>query len=78
MTSERSSPQTPGGVAAQVLDFLRSEAPKPHSADEITALLSLERSAVDQALNELEAAGQAAPQVMSDYGGNSVLWSLSG
>ena len=78
MTSESSSTETPSGVSAQVLDFLRSEAPKQHSADEITALLSLERSAVDQALSELEAAGHVAPQTMSDYGGNSILWGISG
>ncbi len=61
----------------QILDFLRQEGNKQHSADELVALLSLEQHQVDQALAELQAAGLAAPEMVTGYGGSAAMWGLS-
>jgi biotin operon repressor len=61
----------------QILDFLRQEGNKQHSADELTALLSLEQNQVDQALAELQAAGLASPEVVTGYGGSATMWGLN-
>ena len=72
MTASQLSP-----AAAQVLDHLRQENTKQHSADELSAVLHIEAGQLQQALAELEAAGLAASQVVSDYGGNTVMWGLA-
>lgn len=64
-------------AAGQILDFLRQEGNKQHSADELTALLSLEQNQVDQALTELQAAGLASPEVVTGYGGSATMWGLN-
>ena len=72
MTSPNLSP-----AASQVLEYLRQENNKQHTADELAAVLKLESAALEQALSELEAAGLAAPEMVSDYGGNAVMWGLA-
>lgn len=64
-------------AANQILDFLRQEGNKQHSADELTALLSLDRSRADQALAELHAAGLASPEAVTGYGGSATMWGLN-
>lgn len=77
MTSSNENSPSLSATATQLLDFLRQEGNKQHSADELAALLSLEQGPVDQALAELQAAGLAAPEVVTGYGGSASMWGLS-
>ncbi|GHF93680.1 hypothetical protein GCM10017783_01960 [Deinococcus piscis] len=63
--------------AQQVLEFLTREAPKAHSADELTALLDMDTATVQAALQELEAAGAVASESVSGYGGSDTLWRVA-
>ncbi|MFC4639422.1 MarR family transcriptional regulator [Deinococcus hohokamensis] len=64
-------------VAGQILDFLRREDGKPHSADDLAALLKLDRAEVDTALQALHEQGAAAPEDVTGYGGSQTVWALS-
>ncbi|MFB9992499.1 MarR family transcriptional regulator [Deinococcus oregonensis] len=77
MTSSDQHSSNLSAAAAQILDFLCREGNKQHSADELTALLSLEQGQVDQGLAELQAAGLATPEVVTGYGGSATMWGLS-
>ncbi|WP_189010093.1 MarR family transcriptional regulator [Deinococcus malanensis] len=64
-------------VAQQVLEFLRQEGQKPHSADELAGLLQRDRGEVDRALEELQGAGLVASEAVTGYGGSDTLWRIS-
>lgn len=72
-----STPHTAGTADAQVLTFLRSEAPKAHSADDLAALTGLDASQVQSALEALRVSGQVTPEEVSGYGGSATLWTVS-
>lgn len=59
-----------------LLAFLQSEAPKAHSADDLAALLGLDRAVVDAALDELRASGEVAAEEVTGYGGSQTVWTV--
>ena len=61
----------------QILEFLRREHGKSHSADDLAALLNLDRAQVDRALQELHGRGEVAPEDVTGYGGSQTVWALS-
>lgn len=66
-----------GSLAARVLKQLQQDAPKPHSADDLSSLVSVPAAEVQQALQELHAAQLVSPQAATGYGGSATLWSLN-
>ncbi|RJF72464.1 MarR family transcriptional regulator [Deinococcus cavernae] len=72
-----SQPSSDNGANQRILDFLRREAPKAHSADDLAALLGLEAAQVQAALEAMHAAQQVVPEAVSGYGGSATLWTVT-
>ena len=60
-----SQPSADNGANQRILDFLRREAPKAHSADDLAAL------------EAMHAAQQVVPEAVSGYGGSATLWTVT-
>lgn len=59
-----------------LLAFLHSEAPKAHSADDLAALLGLDRAVVDATLAELRGSGEVTEEQVTGYGGSQTVWTV--
>ena len=59
-----------------LLAFLQSEAPRAHSADDLAALLGLDRAVVDATLAELRGSGEVTQEQVTGYGGSQTVWTV--
>ena len=59
-----------------LLAFLQSEAPRAHSADDLAALLGLDRAVVDATLAELRGSGEVTQEQVTGDGGSQTVWTV--